>query len=373
MQVYKVIPSNPNVIMVRNTLAVYGGLTVDTRDVGTLCQAANNKWSKYKPVRLGEPLHTTDWWRDASGYCGLDIKKYRTMALMYSALRAGTPQWDYLKPRGLAHMEYFRLQDYIGYDVDATPPYSITTLKDTYYIGTDYLDAVLSVKTSNPGGLLLSDLGYAFNLAEMYLGLSFVRTGQTNYAYLTSTNVASNPSGALVSTPTTGMAAGTYEVSLFFAEFSKLLTAPDIANTFIPIPESFQTVEIRSGVLGVYFGGGTYWKLGKVYFQIIFNNTTNQGQTLNKCYIDIKYGDNIDGPSQVGEVGFEIHTNGQPDGIVYAPANTKTIISVDYPVSGVSNPVLGALTDFDPRGGYIKFTNSTNDAYDTGVLLYEVL
>lgn len=40
MQVYKVIPSNPNVIMVRNTLAVYGGLTVDTRDVGTLCAKA---------------------------------------------------------------------------------------------------------------------------------------------------------------------------------------------------------------------------------------------------------------------------------------------------------------------------------------------
>ena len=217
MQVYKIIPSNPNVVMVRNTLAVYGGLTVDTRDVGTLCQNAGNKWSKYKPVRFGNPLNVTDWWRDASGYCGLDIKKYTTMALMYTALRGSVAQWDYLKPRGLSSMEYFRLLDFVGYDVDATPPYSITALKDTYYIGIDALDAVISVKTSNPGGLLLSDLGYAFNLANMYLGLSFVRSGQTNYAYLTSTNVASNPSGALVSTPTAGMTAGTYDVSLFFA------------------------------------------------------------------------------------------------------------------------------------------------------------
>ena len=370
MQIYKVIPNNPNIVQVRNTLAVYGGLTVDTRDLGTLCQNAGNKWSKYKPVRFSNTLNVTDWWRDNSGYCGLDVKKYTTMSDMYTALRGNVPQWGYLKPRGiLTYNEPYRLLDFAGYDAEATPPYSITALKDTYYVGIDNLDAVLSVKTSNPGGLLLSDLGYAFNLAEMYLGLSFVRTGQTNYAYLTSTNMASNPSGALVSMSTTGMAAGTYEVSLFFAEFSKLLTAPDIANTFIPIPGSFQTVEIKSGVLGVYFGGGTYWNLGKVYFQIIFNNTTNQGQTLNNCYIDIKYGDNIGGPSQVGEVGFEIHTNGQPDGIVYAPANTKTIISVDYPVSGVSNPVLGALTDFDTRGGYIKFTNSTNDAYDTGVPL----
>ena len=40
MQIYKVIPSNPNIVQVRNTLAVYGGLTVDTRDLGTLCAKA---------------------------------------------------------------------------------------------------------------------------------------------------------------------------------------------------------------------------------------------------------------------------------------------------------------------------------------------
>ena len=40
MQIYKVIPSNPNIVQVRNTLAVYGGLPVDTRDLGTLCSKA---------------------------------------------------------------------------------------------------------------------------------------------------------------------------------------------------------------------------------------------------------------------------------------------------------------------------------------------
>ena len=42
MQIYKVIPSNPNIVQVRNTLAVYGGLTVDTRDLGTLCTKARS-------------------------------------------------------------------------------------------------------------------------------------------------------------------------------------------------------------------------------------------------------------------------------------------------------------------------------------------
>ena len=66
------------------------------------------------------------------------------MALMYTALRGGVPHsGDYpLKPRGLSSMEYpFGLLDFVGYDVDATPPYSITALKDTYYIGIDALDA----------------------------------------------------------------------------------------------------------------------------------------------------------------------------------------------------------------------------------------
>ena len=42
MQIHKIIPSNPNIVQVRNTLAVYGGLTVDTRDLGTLCARARS-------------------------------------------------------------------------------------------------------------------------------------------------------------------------------------------------------------------------------------------------------------------------------------------------------------------------------------------
>jgi hypothetical protein len=349
------------------TTIVSQAIGLASNSVNALCNNYKiNKWSKFKPVRYDNVAPNrgvgADWWRANDGNCGLSIPSYQNMSAMFNALRGGANDWNYLPPTGVAGQP-LRLADFRGYDAEATPPYSITALKDTYYIGIDNLDAVLSAKTSNPGGLLLSDLGYSFNLADMYLGVSFVRNGFTNYAYLTATQKANASGGSLVSTPTTGMAAGTYEVALFFAEFSKLLTAPDIANTFIPIPGSFQTVEIKSGVLGVYFGGGTYWNSGEVYFQIIFNNTTNQGQTLNKCYIDIKYGDNIDGPSQVGEASFKIHTPGQADGIVYAPGNATTTIS---------DSLLGVLPDFETKGGYIKFTTSTNDAYNTGVQLYAV-
>ena len=352
MQVYKVLPSTVNVIMVRNTLAVYGGLTVETRDVGTLCQAANNRWSKYKPVRFGEPLHTTDWWRDASGYCGLDIKRYTTMALMYSALRAGTPQWDYLKPRGLAYMEYFRLQDYIGYDVDATPPYSITALKDTYYIGIDNLDAVLSAKTLNPGGLLLSDLGYAFNLAEMYLGLSFVRTGQTNYAYLTATQVAGSSGGSLVSASTAGMTAGTYEVSLFFAESSKLLTDPDISNNFFPIFGCYKTVTIKVPSLSINIRGSVV--SFSVNYSISIVNTERIGFTLMSCYVIFRYGTRTpDDPEQDGEGQVSL-------GNIYCPIGSNQTLDGD---------IRSVAIDFDLRGGRLYFTTLSDSQFNRSITL----
>lgn len=354
MQVYKVLPSVINPVMVRNTLAVYENLpdTVVWRSVGNLCQAANNRWSKYKPVRFGEPLHTTDWWRDASGYCGLDIKKYTTMALMYSALRAGTPQWDYLKPRGLAYMEYFRLQDYIGYDVNATPPYSITTLKDTYYIGTDDLDAVLSVKTSNPGGLLLSDLGYAFNLAEMYLGLSFVRTGQTNYAYLTATQVASASGGSLVSTPTTGMTAGTYEVSLFFAEFSKLLADPDITNNFFPTFNGYKTVTLKVFTLGIVLAGSV--GIARVNYSVTITNNETIGYTLLNCYVVFRYGTRLPtDPEQSGEGQVSL-------------GNINCSVGSSQVLSG---QILNVAYDFESRGGKLYFTTTSGSQFNKNIIL----
>ena len=341
-------------VMVRNTLAVYENLGPDVvwRSLGNLCQAANNRWSKYKPVRFGNPLNVTDWWRDASGYCGLDVKKYTTMSLMYSALRAGTPQWDYLRPRGLAYMEYFRLQDYIGYDVDATPPYSITALKDTYYIGIDNLDAVLSAKTSNPGGLLLSDLGYAFNLAEMYLGLSFVRTGQTNYAYLTATQVASASGGSLVSTPTTGMAAGTYEVSLFFAEFSKLLADPDITNNFFPTFGGYKTVTLKVFTLTITLTGSV--GIAKVNYSVSITNSETIGYTLTNCYVVFRYGTRLPtDPEQAGEGQVSLGNISCPIG--------ETVLR--------SGEILNVAQDFESLGGKLYFTTTSGSQFTRNITL----
>jgi len=332
---------------------MYDNLDAECLDVGTLCTKANNKWSKYKPVRFPQDDTTSypDWWKDSSGYCGLDVKRYTTISSMFVALRAGVTQWDYLKPTG-GNSAPYRLLDFMGYSTDALPPFDITQLKDTYYIGTDDLDAVLSVKTSNPGGLLLSDLGYAFNLAQMYLGLSFVRTGQTNYAYLTSTNVASNPSGALVSTPTAGMTAGTYDVSLFFAEFSKLLADPDITNNFFPTFGGYKTVTLKVFTLGIVLAGSV--GIARVNYSVTITNNETIGYTLLNCYVVFRYGTRLPtDPEQSGEGQVSLGNINCPVG------STQTL----------SGQILNVAYDYDTLGGKLYFTTTSGSQFNKSITL----
>lgn len=119
MQVYKVIPSNPNIVQVRNTLAVYGGLTVDTRDLGTLCISAKNMFSKYKPVIYpqGNISAFPNWWKAYSGNCGISIPLILDKTTFDNF---NSYEWVYEKPTGGTSSPY-RLLDFAGYNVDAQP------------------------------------------------------------------------------------------------------------------------------------------------------------------------------------------------------------------------------------------------------------
>ena len=120
MQVYKVIPSNPNVIMVRNTLAVYGGLTVDTRDVGTLCSSPNiNPWSTYKPVSVPSVVLNDATRAYVSGF------KIAERVLYYD------------KPTG-GELSPYRLGDFIGYNPVARRPSNASCQQNINEVGTTY-------------------------------------------------------------------------------------------------------------------------------------------------------------------------------------------------------------------------------------------
>lgn len=190
MQIYKVIPSNPNIVQVRNTLAVYGGLTVDTRDLGTLCRSAGNKWAKFKPV-------SAPYNYDIYGAYGTneDILKsinYGLSAVKINRTTLDTYEWGYNKPTGTLGVSPYRLNDFRGYNAEAKPFIRIddvqwnpfTTAVDdlnftpTYKFGPNSYDGNIQ---SNSGQTLIGIEIYPQNLlailsnttiANMYLGIA---------------------------------------------------------------------------------------------------------------------------------------------------------------------------------------------------------
>ena len=354
MELYKVLPStNLSVLSVRNTLGVYEGLAVDTRDVGTLCKNAKSKWSKFKPVSFPHPtaleapdIRTAypDWYRGFNGNCGLTIPNYTTMASMFTALRAGTEGWDYTPPT----TGPFRLLDFAGYDVDAQPPFIPLNLADTYYATSGAMGCALDLRVPSESELTVDDLGYTWNLGEMYFGVAISRQGTTTYKYMTDTTTISSGSGSGVDVPLDGEL-GTYNVVYFLAETIKSsFTSPDVANTFIPIPYAMQTILIKDSAVSVTITA--VWDAGKTNYEL-YVNSENGSLTLNNCFLNIKYGDNpMPSASQSGEVTISL----------------GTIVANTVPESGpVRTGNVVSLPDYNTRlGGLIYFTNSSYSAYN---------
>ena len=104
--------NNISVMYIRNFLAMYDNLDAECLDVGTLCTKANNKWSKYKPVRYATDLEITEQQRKDINY-GLTATKIDRTTL-------ATTEWGYNKPTG-GNQSPYRLLDYVGYNTDAKP------------------------------------------------------------------------------------------------------------------------------------------------------------------------------------------------------------------------------------------------------------
>ena len=190
MEIHKVLPSTLNPIMVRNTLAVYEGLTVDTRDLGTLCRSAGNKWSKRKPVSYNQ---TTDiYGADGLSETVLRQVNYGLQATKIDRSTLATSEWIYIKPTGGITISPYRLTDFRGYNVDAKPFIRIDdvfwnpnstdvdslTITPTYKFGPNSYDGnVQSGSGQSTSGIeiypqdLLAVLSNT-NISNMYLGIA---------------------------------------------------------------------------------------------------------------------------------------------------------------------------------------------------------
>ena len=363
MQIHKVIPSNPNIVQVRNTLAVYGGLTVDTRDVGTLCKSAGNKWAKFKPVNFPHPTLSEEgdiriaypnWYRGFNGACGLNILTYTTMGAMFTALRAGTFGWDYIKPTGGIGVQPFRLLDFVGYDVEAQPPIFPDTLAANYYKVFSTMGVSATVNTPTSTELTLADLGNAVNLANCYFGAAISKVGTTIYNRITELSTITGGGGGGVDVPTSGLVAGDYDIVFFLGTAASGTLTNSESGTYVPIPGTcIQRITLKE--IPVTISIVATWAANVTTYYLEIVNESNSLITLNGSSLYIRYADNLyTAPQQAGEHLINI-------GNITVPANGTYY----YPVTAPATPATqtGSLSLFNTRGGRIWFRNTSNSAY----------
>lgn len=350
--------NNISVMYIRNFLAMYDNLDAECLDVGTLCTKANNQWSKYKPVRFLSALTdgSPDWYKSRDGNCGINVPVYPNISTMFTALRANTTMWNYLKPRGGDYGEFYRLLDFMQYDTEAQPPIMPSDLNQKYFaaIGTMPVAADLNFPSSTE--LALSDISGAINLANCYFGIAICKQGTTGYKYMTeSTQIGTGGDGGITVPITSEL--GTYEVVFMLVENQKLtFESPDIINRFVPLEFGYKMVTIEYSALTVLVSGT--WANSTSNWEVVIENKSNMQIALTGCSLKIRYADNAENaPLELGERSFTIPV-GSDGTIVMLPNSTQTISGVEY----------NSLPEFntppsDPRLGRLYFRNN-NTIYD---------
>lgn len=339
------------------TTIVKQAIGLASNSVNVLCNNYKiNKWSKYKPVRYNSVAPNrgagADWWKATDGNCGINIPNYTTMDAMFAALRAGTLMWEYLPPLGIAGQPC-RLADFRSYEHNAASPFIPLNLADVYYASTGTMGCALDLRVQSEYELTLADLGYTWNLGEMYFGVAISKQGSSIFKYMTESTTLVSGSGGGIDVPLTGEL-GMYDVVYFLAKTAKTsFTSPDIANTFIPIPDARQVVQVKESAVTVTITA--VWYAGKTSYELYVYS--EQGSlTLNNCFLNIKYGDNpMPSGAQSGEVTIPLGT---------IAANT-------VPESGpVKTGNAVSLPNYNTRkGGLIYFTNSSNAAYNVSDII----
>lgn len=196
MQIYKVIPSNPNIVMVRNTLAVYGGLTVETYSLGNLVSVAKQGGVPYTDGSTGNTAYKID---EAGTGIPSDIAlgQLITGALpcwnIFSAAQPG--EWrkvgggsvqgyfrHFLKndaSNAKLNRYAFRLDGFAGHNMDALPPFVSDHLA-IHFIRTDSgIQALTTYWNAGLGSYLYENMMGAL---PCKIGVALFKNGTTYLA-----------------------------------------------------------------------------------------------------------------------------------------------------------------------------------------------
>ena len=339
------LPSiNISVAMVKSELGAA------TNDVGRLCIHPNvNKWSRWKPVR--HPSHTpltVAQMGEAKG--GLNVLEFSTIEDLIDFYKNNTAyDWQYLKPRGGAFVEPFRLDDFRNYAHDAVRFFTTEKLPSNIGVQSQIETFILPADVSLP----ILNMDYeVMGLQNAHWGVVMVWASPFDVWEATTMGWADNVLGtgnyaSRAYIPTTGMVTGRTYRAYGFIGYPEDYPEPE---KFIPIPDAFMGSFLYQTVLTIFLNPYRD-SSGDIETAPQFINDGNDEMVLYNCSISLRYADNE--PTDPLEAGEDIWDMGT----ITIPSNSSVAFQHQF-------IDLDSLPDFANRGGYLYFSNTTHFMYN---------
>ena len=310
-----------------------------SNDVGTLCTHPNiNKWSKWKPVRSSKltGLTEVDLRNVRAGMLVPDFGNYVDLRNYYKG--NPSPIWGYGKPFGGVNSPY-RLGDFREYEHSATPFYSVSIPEKVFESSNPKV--YVRISTTISGGRMNWDIT---NFYGYYFGGAAIRSSlQTPIGLdLQAIPITAAGQDALLEIPILSPAVGaTYDVSVF------LFSADPELQPFQPtwlyaLEGGFRTVSYLRGLRIDLLG--TLNSFGFLEWTLEITNLTSNQISINTVAVLARYGDK----QPMDQLGTG--ENNQLLGKITVQAGQT------YSNNGIFANV---LEDYDTRGGYMYFSNTT--------------
>ena len=160
-----------------------------------------NKWSKAKPLRDSNPgFNITDAGHENGGTVhgfaalvnptdGIIIDgDIASVVEKYDSPAVHASLWEYLKPRGFASGEWFRILDFNGYNHNALCPVRSFAGQGGYAVGDTVTFSLVATSTATDGSLGLTDFGVSFLSGGFYYGIIVRKQGDNRYFLITGAN-----------------------------------------------------------------------------------------------------------------------------------------------------------------------------------------
>ena len=262
-----------------------------SRDVGTLCTHPNiNKWSRWKPIRMNKQIGITiDDIQNSRG--GLDFIEFNTLVDLLNFYRGNEGySFVYLKPRGDAYNEFYRIGDFRNYDHTAFRWYILGGKRDIYFTSDPVAQIFLQSEGVNPD----YNLNWAsVSMLDHYYGAFFVPSGSSANIYVGLSDIPfsnTSVSSYMADVPILGLTDGTYQVYSFI--YRKIAGSPPVIK-YIPIEGGYMgEATLRASRLTLDGGGTIQTDVSpyyKVNWNIEFENLDTSSVMVNNVEVAARY------------------------------------------------------------------------------------